>query len=344
MTLEGNYSFAGIGAAEAKDRENEHRVGTPPAGRVEALASAPIRFTTGVRVVNQGGSNADVRLAHGLSVKTQTAEMLTAQAASATRYTGALQFRALVPGSVTFTEAGAPVDVVDNGSGVLHDIGIPANTRGTINYANGAYDLTWGAAATEQVSITYQHRDYTEFQVAQSASFTAAGSYPEQFQTQFGRLVPGQVALDDGALVFNDDGKGNMIQTTGGTPTVRGTVDYATGVIDLTSGSGTLSGVADAVTIAAPWNPFGALLVAGGGAAGVTLLPGDIPELTSEPFADGIKGESRLALVGQSRDNNSTNLLTYWAHHVEEPYRVKEEFTAFPAGGASNDPRIDQGF
>ena len=25
MSLEGNYSFAGIGAAEAKDRENEHR-------------------------------------------------------------------------------------------------------------------------------------------------------------------------------------------------------------------------------------------------------------------------------------------------------------------------------
>ena len=32
MSLEGNYSFAGIGAAEAKDRENEHRTGVPAIG------------------------------------------------------------------------------------------------------------------------------------------------------------------------------------------------------------------------------------------------------------------------------------------------------------------------
>jgi len=347
MTLEGNYTFAGIGAAEAKDRENEHRTGVPGSGSgLTLLLSAPVRFTTGLRVMNQGSHSALVALAHGQSSKTVTAELLAGISVSTTIYRGSLQFGSITPGSVTITEAGALADIVDDGAGVLHDIGVPANVRGTIDYTTGVIDILWGGAATEVVSIAYTHTDYTQFANAQTTVFSAAngnapaGAYPETLALGFGRVVPGSVSLTDGVETFVDDGKGNMIETTA-TAVVQGTIDYATGVITLTGGSGVL---ADPTTATYSFNPFSTLLVAGGAHTGVPLLSDAIPELGSEAYADGVKGEASLGLLGVSRETGGTNLLTLWAHHVEEPYRVKEEYTAFPAGGASNDARIDQGW
>ena len=83
---------------------------------------------------------------------------------------------------------------------------------------------------------------------------------------------------------------------------------------------------------------------AGGSTQGIPLLASAIPELGGETYADGVKGEADLALLGVSRDGLSTNLMTQWSHHVDEPYRVREIFSAFPPGGATNDPTIDQGF
>ena len=334
MSLEGNYSFAGIGAAEAKDRENEHRTGVPPQGGLAALLSAPIKRTTGVRAMNQGSNAALVALAHGAGVKTIAAEALIAFKVSTTVYKGTLQYGSIVPGSVTISEAGALADVVDDGSGVLVDTGT-TTVRGSVNYTTGEIDLLWGAGATEPVNAAYQHTDWVQFAVAQTTILTPAGSYPETLSTQFGRLCPGSISLTDGTEVFVDDGKGNMLETTGGISVVRGSVDYATGVITLTGGTGTLT----TTTITYSFNPFATLLVAGGAHQGVPLMPSAIPELGSEAFADGVKGESMLALIGECRTNGSTNLVTWWAHHVEEPYRVNEDYTAFPAGGDSNDPR-----
>lgn len=337
MSLEGNYSFAGIGAAEAKDRINEHRTGVPAQGNMQALLSAPAKYTTGVKVMNQGSESCLVALAHGRSITAQTAELLAALSVSTTIYRGKLAFGAIVPGSLVITEAGANLDIVDDGAGVLHDTGLPAVTRGTVDYLTGTIDLLWGAAATEPVSATYNHTDWVQFASAQTSSVVPAGSYTETLQTGFGRVTPGSVSLTDGVEVFVDDGKGNMIETTGGIAVVTGSIDYATGVITLTSGSGTL---ANPVTITYSFNPFAVLLVAGGSTSGIPLLASAIPELGAEAFADGIKGESELALLGESRSTASTHLMTQWSHHCEEPYRVNEEYTAFPAGGASNDPRL----
>lgn len=331
MSLEGNYTFAGIGAAEAKDRENEHRTGVPPQGSMAALLSAPIKRTTGVRVMNQGSEAAWVALAHGAAVKSVTTEYLAALSQSTTLYRGLLQFKSIVPGTVVITEAGALANVTDDGAGLLVDAGTTTQ-RGTINYATGEIDLTWGAAATEPVTAAYDHTDWVQFGVAQTTSVVPAGSYPETLQTQFGRIVPGSVSLTDGVETFVDDGKGNMVETTA-TAVVQGTIDYATGTINLTGGSGTL---ANPTTITYQFNPFATLLVAGGAHQGVPLMPSAIPELGSEAFADGVKGESMLALLGESRSNQETNLVTWWAHHVEDPYRVREEYTAFPPGGDSN--------
>lgn len=339
MSLEGNYTFAGIGAAEAKTRYNEHRTGVPPLGGKAALLSAPVRFTTDVKVMNQGEEACDVRLAHGSSTKTVTGEALAALSGDLTTYRGKLQFGAIVPGSVTIANAGAPATLEDDGNGNLVDQGT-TTVRGTIDYLTGTVDWTYGAAATEPVTADYQHNDYVEFAFAQSQPNTAAGAYPESFQTQFGRVVPGSVTLTDGVTTFVDDGKGNMLEGNA----VNGSIDYATGAITLTGGSAVLLTTADLTVITYSFNPFGALLVPGGSTQGMSLLSPDIPEIGSEAFADGIKGESRLALVGESRSNKSTHLLTQWGHHVEEPYRVQEEYTSFPPGGASNDPRIDQGF
>jgi hypothetical protein len=343
MSLEGNYTFAGIGAAEAKTRYNEHRTGVPALGSKAALLSAPIRQTTDLVVMNQGSEACDVRLAHGQSTKTATGELLAALSGDLTTYRGKLQFGAVVPGSVSIVNAGAPATLEDDGAGTLVDQGT-TTARGTIDYLTGTVNWTYGAAATEQVAATYQHTDFTEFAFAQTQVATAAAGYPETFATQFGRVVPGSLSLTDGALTFTDDGKGTMLETTGGIAVARGTIDYATGAINLTGGTAPLSGVADAVTITYSFNPFGALLVPGGSTQGMSLLSPDIPEIGSESYADGIKGEARLALVGESRSNLSTHLMTQWGHHVDEPYRVKEEYTSFPPGGASNDPTIDQGF
>ena len=336
MSLEGNYSFAGIGAAEAKTRENEHRTGVPAQGGKTALLSAPVRFTTSVRCMNQGSAGADVRLAHGSQTKSVTAEHLAALGNPLTIFKGKLQFGKLAPGTLLISIPGAPADVEDDGAGGLVDVGTTIS-RGTIDYFKGILDMTLGAAATAPVTAAYDHTDWTEFAFAQTTVLTAAGSYPETLGTTFGRVVPGTVSLTDGVEVFVDDGKGNMIETTGGIASVEGSIDYGTGVITLTGGTGTLA----TVTITYSFNPFGAVLSSGGGSQGFDLLAPDVPEIGSESYADGIKGETDLALIGESRDGNqSTNLVTWWGHHVEEPYRVKEEFTAFPAGGESNDPRI----
>jgi len=339
MALEGNYSFAGIGAAEAKTRYNEHRTGVPPLGARAALLSAPVRFTTDVKVMNQGSAAADVRLAHGASEKAITGEHLAALGNPLTIFRGKLQYGSVKPGTVSITNAGAPATVVDDGAGNLVDTGTTTK-RGTIDYATGTVDLTYGAAATAPVVAAYTHTDFVEFKFAQVQLFTAAGAYPEAFTTQFGRVVPGTVTLTDATRTFVDDGKGNMIETGAGGPAdVVGTVDYATGLITLTSGSAVLTAGANGVTVGYSFNPFGALLVPGGSTQGMSLLSPDIPEIGSEAFADGIKGESLLALMGETRSNQSTHLLTEWGHHVDEPYRVSEEYGAFPAGGASNDPR-----
>jgi len=337
MSLEGNYSYAGIGAAEAKDRENEHRTGVPGAGAgLTALLSAPTRFTTGLRVMNQGSSGALVALAHGSATKSQAGEHLAALGNPLTIFRGKLAFGSLVPGTLLITIPGAPADVVDDGNGGLVDIGT-STSRGTIDYFNGILDMTLGAAATAPVTAAYDHNDWVQFASAQTSTPTAATSYPEVLPLGFGRVVPGSVSLTDGVETFVDDAKGNMIETTGGIASVEGSIDYATGVITLTGGTGTL---ANPTTVTYSFNPFATLLVAGGASSGVPLLSDAIPELGSEAYADGIKGESKLALLGVSRDAGTTDLVTMWAHHVEEPYRVKEEFTSFPAGGASNDPRI----
>jgi len=337
MSLEGNYSFAGIGAAEAKTRENEHRTGVPPLGGKTALLSAPILRTTGVRAMNQGSAAADVRLAHGGSTKTKTGEHLAALGNPLTIFKGKLQSSSITPGTLSITNAGAPATVVDDGAGNLVDIGT-STLRGTVDYFTGIISLTYAVAATAPVLAGYSHTDWTEFGFAQTSTPTVATSYPEVLPTTFGRVVPGTVSLTDGVETFVDDGKGNMIETTGGIATVTGSIDYATGVITLTSGSGTL---ANPTTVTYQFNPFAGVLAAGGGSQGFDLLSPDIPEIGSEAFADGIKGEASLALLGETRDGNqATNLVTWWGHHGEEPYRVKEDYTSFPPGGASNDPRI----
>jgi hypothetical protein len=340
-----NYEFAGIAHAEAQDRHDEYRTGVPSLGGGQVLLDAPAptsrAFISKVHAFNSGEHAALLRLRHQGTVKSVAAEILSAFAAGGNRYAGSLQNRAIVPGTIVITEAGAPVDIVDDGAGVLHDIGIPANTRGTVNYATGVVDFTWGAAATDPVTVAYDHTDAADFaSAAQAETFTAAAAYPETFQTGIGRVNPGSVTLGDGALTFVDDGKGNMIETTGGVADVQGTVDYGTGVITLVGGTAPLNGAANAVTIGYTYNPFASLLAAGGGQALADLYNSQIPELTNAPWAAGINGESRLQLWGESRATGGTNLITKWYHASEDPLRVEAPFSGFPPGGNDNDPRL----
>lgn len=343
-----NYEFAGVGHAEAQDRKDEHRTGVPSQGAGTVLLDAPVQTSrqrlSKVHVMNNGEQGALLRMLHQGAVKALGlgGRWLTGLSQVGNRVAGRLVHKSIVPGSVVIQEAGALANIVDSaGDGVLHDVGVPANVRGSINYVTGDIDFTWGGAATEPQLIDLNHTDYTDFtSVAQSATFTAAGAYTETFQTAIGRLVPGFVTLGDGALTFIDDGRGLMLETTGGSEAVQGTVDYATGVITLTGGSAPLNAGAGAVTIGSRYNPFASLLSKAGGCMLLDLYPSQLPELTTEVWADGIKGESRLGLWGESRSNPQTSLTTQWYHSGEDPFRVDAPFSGFPPGGHDNDPTL----
>lgn len=338
MALEGSYQFGGIGAAEAKPRENEYRSGVPPAGvGLTALLSMPVLRTTGVRVMNQGSFDALIVLGHGNKEKAVTGEHLVNAFVSTTVYRGKLQFGAIKPTTVSITAAaGGSTPITDPaGDGILKDTGGVA--RGTIDYRTGAFQITFGTATTAPVVAAYTHTDFTQFASPTQTKTQAAAAVPFVMAASFGRVVPRSVSMTDGVVTVVDDGKGNMVETTGGTQVLRGTIDYATGVVTLTSISVPLVGT---VTMTFTFNPFGALLVRGGGAHGVNILADAIPELGSESWADGVKGEAKACILGVSRGAGSTDIVAWVSHHVEEPYRVLEEYAAFPPGGASNDPRV----
>jgi len=338
--MEGNYLFAGIDQVEAQDRTNEHRTGVPSAGAgMASLLAAPIRKTAGIKACNSGEFAAEVRLQHGSSLKTVTAEWIKAfDAGALTVFRGKLQFGNITPGSVVVTDPGAnPVLVDTGGTGVLFEVGTTV-ARGTIDYTDGSLAITYGAAATAPVTIAYTHTSPVDFASPAQVTNQAAAAFPFVMPLAFGRVNPGSVSIVHGGVTtYADDGKGNILETTAANEAVQGSIDYATGIVTITGGSAALAGTV-AATFA--FNPFGALLAGGGGVGTVTLYPGQIPELSDEPWADGAKGEDEVFLVGVGRTTHGAHLITQWTHWGEEPYRVRQAYSAFPPGGHSNDPNV----
>ena len=341
MEGSGNLLFTGIGEIEAQDRISEHRTGVPGAGSgYGGLLAAPIGRTSCVKVANAGEDAVEIRLRHGSSVKAVAAELVKAfDTGALTTYRGRLQHGNLVPGSVTISDPGANPDLVDTDSdGILYETGTTV-ARGTVDYVSGNVDWTYGAAATAPVTIAYSHTDPVDFVSPAQVTNQASAGFPFVMPLGFGRVNPGSVSIAHGGVTtYVDDGKGNIIEDTGGLEAVQGSIDYATGIITITGGSAALAG-----TVAATYsfNPFGQLLAGGGGQGTHTLYPGQIPELSDEPWADGAKGEDEVWLVGEGRSNRGSNLVTQWSHWGEEPYRVRQVYSAFPPGGQSNDPRVN---
>jgi len=342
-----NYVFNGIQYVEHRDRYDEHRTGVPPQGNMQVLQAAPAVPSNGVRsyvsavhAQNVGEECALLRLRHGESQKTRANEWLTAFAVGGNRYVGKLQWRSLVAGTVRIVEGGALADIVDDGNGVLHDDGIPANVRGSIDYVNGLVDFTWGAAATEPVMITYDFTDFTDFvSPAQAHTVACTGVFPETFQLPFGRVNPGSLQFNTnaGALTFADDGKGNIVETTAAGEAVRGTIDYATGLITVNASSG--GPLAGNFVGTYTFNPFASLVSKGGGCKLMDPM-GAIPELFNPALGAGFVADTRMALVGEARSATQTALICKWFYHGEDPFRVDEVYSGFPAGGHSNDPRL----
>jgi hypothetical protein len=343
-------TFEGIGFAESQDRYDEHRTGVPPRGAMALLQhTTGIRRTSKVNVWNAGKQHAHVRLRHQGATYTQTGEYLTAYAATAhTVYNVPLQYKSIVPSSLTITPAAGPAAVVDDGLGNLWDtgfVGITGHLRGTVNYVTGQVTLTFPSTATEPVRATYMDTDYQDF----STTLQVASGTPvigTAFALPYGRVNPGSVSLTDGTNTWVDDGKGNIILTVGaGSVEAVGTIDYARGLITLTTGP-----VPGALTTASvfTFNPFAAFIAP---AAGAKLLDmfSQIPELTNYAWGKGCRSELNLGLSGESYPetfpsgyvlNKSTNLICQWFHFSEEPYRVQEDYSGFPPGGYDNDPNV----
>jgi uncharacterized repeat protein (TIGR01451 family) len=163
---------------------------------------------------------------------------------------------------------------------------------------------------------------------------------PVRFSTELS--LPERVAAASWKLVVYD-GKGNIIQTDA-TIGVKGTVDYAAGVIVLTTGTAIGASTASSFK----FNPFAAVLVAGGSAKLLDLFS-QIPELTNAAYGAGIRNETSLVLDGEGNLANSpsaaakgTNIVSQWSHYSEEPYRVQAVFSGFQPGGHDNDLTLSQ--
>ena len=351
---ETGYVFNGIGFDEARDRDSEHRTGVPPLGGMkELLFVATARggkennpFLAGVKAWNTGEAEAHLRLRHGGTEKTITAEILGALLVGTDILRGALQFKKLTAGSLVFTEAGALPTVIDDGNGNLVDQAVPTTVLGTVDYGNGIIDLDYTAAVTLPATLAYKHGDDEDFATLQLSASKAtggggSGGTSELIQTQLlgvdiGRVNPGSIAISEGgALTFVDDGKGNIIQTNANNNKV-GVVDYATGLIDISTATGNLAGtIATLFTI----NPFAAVLRPGAGKKLFDLFS-QIPELTNAAWGTGMILDNKVALHGECTVAANTNLVTQWSHFSEEPFRVEDPFSGFPAGGHDNDPRL----
>lgn len=338
----GNHLFLGINEVEAQDREDEVRTGVPALGSgLLLLLHAPVLGTSGVKVINVGGLRAQLRLMHQGSTKAVSGEHLVGLDAGSNAFIGKLAHGSIVPGTLVITNAGAPLTVVDDGAGGLVDVGT-TTSRGTIDYAQGLLSLQYGAAPTQPVVAAYSHTAYTDFvSPAQATSHTppgatGTGGVSELVQLGFGRVVPGSVSFstNGGALTFVDDAKGRIIETTGGSAAVAGSINYATGLIDISTASIALTAVAFTVTFT--FNPFAAALVAGAAAKMFDTYANGIPEMTSQPWAAGLKGESRVGLVGEAMEAGAEGaaLITQWSHYGADPYRVEDAFSGFPPGGA----------
>jgi hypothetical protein len=334
-------SYNGVGFIESQERVDEYKSGVPAKGAAAILFTAPIKRTSKIAANNTGKESCVLRAMHQGMLKTASLEYLTAFAAGTT-YTGKFQFGRITPGSISITNAGAPLTIVDDSAGRLYDtgfVGVAANLRGTVNYMTGAFTFTYGAAPTQPVRVTYTHTDASDFASANNIVVDAGGALPHTINSPFGRVVPRSVSLTDGVATWIDDGHGFILETVPAIAKV-GSIDYATGVIVITAGP-----VPGALTAASvmKYNPFAALLAAGGSAKLLDLFS-QIPELTNAPYAAGIKSETALALVGEGATANGqgTNVHTMWSHYSEEPYRVQAVFAGFGPGGHDNDPTLDQ--
>ena len=356
MQPETGYVYNGIGFAEAQDRDNEERCGVPPAGALRALLDAPAKGgkveggfvgaeTSAVHAQNTGEHAAELRLRHGQSVKALTTLLLVGLRVGATnQFTGRTGHRSLVANSIRIIDAGALADIVDDGNGTLHDDGIPANVRGTVDYVKGEIDATFGAGITLPVTINYDHTDYTDFATGDIVTSKATGGggsgSDEVLQAQLagvnqGMLVPFTITVTEGgALTFVDDGLGNIIQTNTGNDVV-GSVDYATGEVIIGTASGNLAGT---ILLTAQITPFGNIVQPGGAAKLLDVYA--VPPYAASVWGIGTVNDNRLALVGQCRSAGQTNLVTKWFHFGEDPYRVQNLISGFPAGGHDNDPNL----
>ena len=204
------------------------------------------------------------------------------------------------------------------------------------------------AAPAEPVLATYQHNDWVDFASAAQSTTKAAAAYPFTIGGTastggIGRVNPFSIAISEsgGAKTFVDDGKGNMVETTGAGAVKRGTVDYLTGIVTLTAGSAPLAGT---VTMAYTFNPYGQGLAVAGSNRLLDLRGGGLPELTLQPFGAGAKGNTKVALCGETRFSandgppKTTSVVAKFFHFGADPFRVREEYPAFPRGGQSNDP------
>lgn len=216
--------------------------------------------------------------------------------------------------------------------------GVPALGSGLLLLLHATIKGTSGVRAVNigehAAHIRLRHQGQTKSVTGEFMVAHATGT--NQFVGRLAQrdITPGTVVITNAGAPATvvDNGSGVLVDT--GTTTVRGSIDYATGLIDINTASIALTAVA--FTVAFTFNPFGARIVPGAAAKMFDTYDNSIPEFTSQPWAAGLKGEARVGLVGEADEAgaNGSALVTQWSHYGEEPYRVEAAFSGFPPGGA----------
>jgi len=175
-----------IGYAEHAAKRDEIKVGVPGGGapsQPQAIVECPVARVGGFRLTNQGDTDFDYQLCLRGKTRSVAAEVLSVAVGIAS-LRGEFANKQLVPGTVVIVEAAAaPETFTDNGDGTLTG---DKGGSGTVDYANGTFDVTFAAVSTGNTTADYDTVGWERYAALAAATLAGGGG------GRYIELEPGQ--------------------------------------------------------------------------------------------------------------------------------------------------------
>ncbi len=206
--------MTGIGYAEHAAKPDIVKVGVSgvgqPAQPQAIIEVGPPERIGGFRLTNQGDSLVRYQLCLQGKLRPIVGEVLAG--AGVTSLRGVLDFKQVVPGTVEIVEiAAANETFTDNGDGTLTG---DQGGSGTIDYATGAFDLTFAAVSTGNVTADYDTTGWIRYGSTGDLAAGGGGKY-EELEPALGDAwadaIKGQSKIGIEAYCLND-GEQSMLE------------------------------------------------------------------------------------------------------------------------------------